>query len=217
MAATEIEPIPERYQSYVEKKEQLNAGVALEEGACDEGRIKLFSEIPCIVGEHVTLGRVLDSDADALADLIGNPNVQRYLPTYLFELQREDIHETIALLYGELFDNKESLFLAIRMNGSGELAGLAEYYGYSPELQKVSVGVRLREAFWNAGICTETLRLMVGYVYGRTDIEIVTASVMIENAGSARAGEKAGFIRTARAVEEDWGFDEPVLVDKFFC
>ena len=29
--------------------------------------------------------------------------------------------------------------------------------------------------------------------------------------------EKADFIRTARGVEEDWGFDQPVIVDKFFC
>ena len=32
-----------------------------------------------------------------------------------------------------------------------------------------------------------------------------------------RAMEKADFIRTARGVEEDWGFAEPTLVDKWVC
>ena len=58
---------------------------------------------------------------------------------------------------------------------------------------------------------------MVGYLYGETDIEIITASTMIENEASAHVLEKADFIRTARSVEEDWGFPEPTIVDKWFC
>ena len=57
---------------------------------------------------------------------------------------------------------------------------------------------------------------MVGYLYGETDIELITASTMVGNAASARVLEKNGFIRTARSVEEDWGFLEPTLADKWF-
>ncbi len=67
------------------------------------------------------------------------------------------------------------------------------------------------------GLATEVAGLMMGYLYDKTDIEIVTASVMTNNPASARVLEKCGFIRTARGVGEDWGFDEPVVVDKFFC
>ena len=51
---------------------------------------------------------------------------------------------------------------------------------------------------------------MVDYLYNETDIEIITASTMIENKASAHVLEKVGFIRTARSVEEDWGFPEPL-------
>ena len=178
---------------------------------------KLFSEIPCIVGERIMLDRVVDSDADALRDLKENPNVQRYLPAFLFENQRDDVHETIRLLYGDLFENKESLILAVRMKDTGEFAGLVEFYGLRDNLHKVSVGGRLRECFWNQDVASEAVKLMVGYLYGETDIEIITASVAVENAASAHMLEKCDFIRTARYVEEDWGFDKPVIVDKFFC
>lgn len=178
---------------------------------------KLFSEIPSIVGEKVVLSRVVDVDADALSDLVENPRVQQYLPTYLFEKQREDAHETIRLMYGELFENKKSLILAIRAKETGELAGLIECYGLRDKLHKISVGYRMRECFWGKGIATEAVKLVVGYLYSQTDIEIITASVMVENAASARVLEKADFIRTARSVEEDWGFPEPTLVDKWFC
>lgn len=180
-------------------------------------RKKLFSEIPTLTGERIVLDRVVDTDAEALADLIQNQNVQRYLPTYLFEKQHDDVREPIRLMYGDLFQNKESLILAIRMKETGELAGLFEFYGLRDRLHKISVGYRLREGFWGRGVATEAARLAVGYLYGETDIEIITASVMVENIGSARVLEKCDFIRTARYVEEDWGFPEPTIVDKWFC
>ena len=183
--------------------------------AADE-RKKLFSEIPRIEGERIVLDRVVDADADALRDLIDNPFAQRYLPTYLFEKQFNDAHEAIRLLYGDLFENKESLILAIRVNETGELAGLAEFYGLRDRLHKISVGSRLRECQWGHGFATEATRLMVDYLYNETDIEIITASTMIENKASAHVLEKVGFIRTARSVEEDWGFPEPTIVDKWF-
>ena len=180
-------------------------------------RKKLFSEVPCIAGERIVLDSVVDADAEALCDLIGNPLVQRYLPVYLFEKQYDDMHEAIRLMYGDLYANKESLILAIRMKETGELAGLAEFYGLRDDLHKVSVGYRLRESFWGQGIATETLGLMITYLYGQTDIEIVTASTMVENTASAHVLEKCDFIRTVRRVEEDWGFPEPTTVDKWFC
>ena len=183
--------------------------------AADE-RKKLFSEIPRIEGERIVLDRVVDADADALRDLIDNPFAQRYLPTYLFEKQFDDAREAIRLLYGDLFENKESLILAIRVNETGELAGLAEFYGLRDRLHKISVGSRLRECQWGHGFATEATRLMVDYLYGETDIEIITASTMVENKASAHVLEKVGFIRTARSVEEDWGFPEPTIVDKWF-
>lgn len=180
-------------------------------------RKKLFSEIPRIEGERVVLDRVVDADADALRDLIGNPLVQRYEPQYLFEKQFDDPHEAIARMYGEVFENKESLILAIRKKETGELVGLAEFYGLRDDLHKISVGCRLRESFWGCGLATEVAKLQVGYLYGETDIEIITASTAIENTSSAHVLEKADFIRTARGIEEDWGFPEPTLVDKWFC
>ena len=177
----------------------------------------LFDDVPCIVGERIVLDRVVDSDADALRDLIDNPHVQRYLPAFLFEKRFDDVHEAIRLLYGDLFASKESLIMAIRGKGSGELAGLGEFYGLRAGLRKASMGYRLREAWWHQGLATEAARLMLDYAFGQTDIAIVTASSMIENVASAHVLEKVGFVRIAHGVKEDWGFDEPATVDKWFA
>ena len=223
-----------RFEAYEKKKHIGETAPAQSAGQCPElesgpfaivgkehgegvPRKKLFGEIPRIEGDRIVLDRVVRADAEALRDLIDNPLVQRYEPAFLFEKQFDDASEAIEAMYGDLFENNESLILAIRIKETGELAGLAEFYGLRDNLHKVSIGYRLRERWWGKGLATETARLMVRYLYGETDIEIITASTMIENEASAHVLEKADFIRTARGAEEDWGHPEPTVVDKWFC
>ena len=101
-------------------------------------------------------------------------------------------------------------------DADGAFCGLAEFYGFKDLLHKTCVGYRLAERCWGRGIATEAVALMVDYLFTRTDIEIITASTMIENGASARVLEKNGFIRTASGVPEDWGYEEPTVADKWF-
>lgn len=178
---------------------------------------KLFTTIPRIEGKGIVLKRLKDEDAAALQELMDNQSVYRYLPTYLFEKQCANAGEAIRLIYGAPVRNKESLILGVYDKGTGEFCGLGEFYGYRDSLHKISMGYRLLERCWGRGIATEAVSLMVDYLYTKTDIEIITASTMVENAASARVLEKNGFIRTARGVEEDWGYDHPTIADKWFC
>ena len=56
---------------------------------------------------------------------------------------------------------------------------------------------------------------MINYLYNETDIEIITASTMIENIASARVLGKNGFDLVVHAVPEDWGYEEPTITDKW--
>ena len=182
---------------------------------CENGRKKLFDEIPRLESARIELGPIVIADADAIQKLIDSPSVYRYLPTFLFEKQRDDVHETIRLVYGELFATKQSLILAIRMNADGSLCGFAEFYGLRDDAHKISIGYRLLERYWGQGIATEAVSLMTDYLFEQTDIELITASVMVENAASSRVLEKNGFTCTARGIEEDWGFAHLAIVDKW--
>lgn len=68
---------------------------------------------------------------------------------------------------------------------------------------------------WGRGIATEALKMMVDYLYDQTDIEIITASTMVENRNSANVLRKNGFPLVSHAVDEDWGFEEPTITDKW--
>ena len=49
---------------------------------------------------------------------------------------------------------------------------------------------------------------MSDYLFQETDIEIITASTMVENKASAHALEKNGFISTHTVRKENWGHDD---------
>lgn len=172
---------------------------------------KLFSEIPYLQGGRLILKQVEDVDANALLELVENPRVYRYLPTFLFEKKYEDMHDVIRNLYTECF--QESIILGIYLDN--KMCGLAELYGYRDELHKISVGYRLNECYWGAGVATEALGLLVQYLYHETDIEIITASTMVENQASAKVLLKNGFTLVTSGVNEDWGYEHPTVADKW--
>ena len=172
---------------------------------------KLFSEIPHMIGDHITLRRLVPSDAAALSEFVNSAKVYRYLPTFLFERKYEDAALVIDRLYDECLE--ESLILGVFMDDA--FCGLAELYGYKDPIHKISIGCRLLERCWGKGVSGEVLRLLIDYLYSETDIEIITASSMVENQASAAALRKNGFSLVAHAVPEDWGYETPMIVDKW--
>lgn len=174
-------------------------------------KIKLFSEIPYLQDKNLVLKKLEPRDADALLELVNSPGVYRYLPTFLFEKKYDDINYVIEHLYDECF--RESIILGIFRDN--EFCGLAEMYGYREEIHKVSVGYRLLERKWGQGIASNALKLMIRYLEETTDIEIITASTMVENKASARVLQKNGFELVTSGAEEDWGYERPTLTDKW--
>ena len=177
---------------------------------------KLFTEIPYIQGDRILLKQLLPEDASSLAELTESQNVYRYLPTFLFEKRYKDARYVIDRLYDECWE--ESIILGVFQNDPAERAsfcGLAEMYGHRAPIHNISVGYRLLERCWGQGIATETLGLMIDYLFNETDIEIVTASTMIENRASANVLRKNGFSLVFHEAYEDWGYETPTATDKW--
>ena len=59
------------------------------------------------------------------------------------------------------------------------------------------------------------LNLMIDYLCNQTDIEIITASTMVENKASANVLRKNEFTEVISSVPEDWGYEEDVLTTKW--
>ena len=178
---------------------------------------KLFDEIPYLEGGRVILRKITEDDREALQEMANSRNIYRYEPTYLLEQQYTDMDELLRDMYGVYFEQKQNLFLGIFLRDNpGELCGLAEFYDYRDHLHMASVGCRLREKYWHSGIATEVAKLMADYLFRKTDIEIVTASTMVDNKASAHVLEKNGFMSTRTVHKEDWGHAESTDAYRWF-
>ena len=180
-------------------------------------RKKLFDEIPYLEGEHLILKKITGNDREALQEMAHSKNIYHYEPTYLLEQQYSDMDQLLSDLYGEYFEKKQNLFLGVYLKDNpAELCGLAEFYDYRDDLHMVSIGGRLREKYWKSGIGTEIAKLMTDYLFMETDIEIITASTMVENKASAHVLEKNGFMSTKSIQKEDWGYAESTDAYRWF-
>ncbi len=160
---------------------------------------------------RITLRKLTRKDGSSLKELIGDGEVYRYLPTFLYEKKYPVVSAVVDGMYGECLD--ESVILGVFEEDG--FCGLAEWYGCRFVAGKVSVGYRFLRKCWGRGLAAETLALMLAGLEKRTEIRLVTASTMTENRASAQVLRKNGFVPTAAEVAEDWGYDHPTVTDKW--
>ena len=176
----------------------------------------LFDKYPILQDDVLTIRRMSFSDEKALKDLTEEKDVYRYLPTFLYEQKYEDKYQVIKRMDEECMDSRESVLMGIYLKEDPKtLIGIAEIYGYRQEKNKASIGYRLRKQYWGRGLATRTAALLKDYLFTEIGIRTITAHVMKENLASAKVLIKNGFFNKYPDNIEDWGFDEPVLVDKY--
>ena len=177
--------------------------------------MRLFEGYPRLSDDVVLLQKMSPDDADALHALATNPKVYKYLPTFLFE-RKYDAKEVIKRLDDECLKTNDCVLLGVYLKKDPEhLIGLAEIYSYKKERNKVSIGYRLDEPYWGKGLATRIAALLVSYVFDEIGIRTITAHVMKDNRASSNVLRKNGFIDKYQDISEDWGFDNPVIADKY--
>ena len=109
---------------------------------------------------------------------------------------------------------------AIELEATGEAIG-AIGYGPSCDCKLPSrenepiCGYWIAKPYWNQGICTEALRLMLDHIYQTTEIPSLISGHFIDNPASGRVMEKCGFVPTGETCIDEsqyQGKDRPIRV-----
>ncbi len=139
--------------------------------------------------ERLLLRRPTEADAAALFGYQSNAEVTLYLafPT------ATDISEAYAFLRRceTVWDEGVAFPLGI-INEEGKFVGMIEL---RPIAHRVQVGYVLTRNEWGKGYMTEALSAATDWAFRQPDVLRVSAFCDIENVGSQRVLEKAGFIR----------------------
>jgi len=109
---------------------------------------------------------------------------------------------------------------AIELKETGEAIGAM---GYGPSCEcdlparegEPLIGYWVAKPYWNKGICTEALRLMLDHIRETTDIKSLISGHFTDNPASGRVMEKCGFVPTGETcidANQYQGADRPIRV-----
>ena len=111
---------------------------------------------------------------------------------------------------------------AIELKATGEAIGCIGYYTCGES--NIDIGEDDAEAgywvarpYWNQGICTEALRLLIDYCFNQIGFRTIWSDYFPDNPASGRVMEKCGFRDTGtinRCSRLQIGSDRPVKVMK---
>jgi RimJ/RimL family protein N-acetyltransferase len=153
-----------------------------------------------------------EKDAEALFKYASDPDVgpRAGWPPHLSVEESLEVIRTV-------FHNDTTW--AIELEESGEAIGAMGYLPCegtnlpSREGEQL-VGYWVGKPYWNQGICTEALLLMIDHIRQTTEIKSLISSHFFDNPASGRVMEKCGFIPTGETcVDESFaGSDLPMRV-----
>ena len=142
-----------------------------------------------------------DSDAEALFKYASDPEVgpRAGWPPHKSVEESLDIIHTVF--------NYDTNW-AIELKATGEAIGAIGYLP-SPESNLPAregeplIGYWVGKPYWNQGICTEALKLMLDHIRNTTDIKSLISSHYFDNPASGRVMEKCGFMPTGETCIDE--------------
>lgn len=166
-----------------------------------------------IEGDRIILRRWRESDAGALFELASDPDVgsRAGWPPH------KSVEESLEIIR-TIFNNDSTW--AIVLKGGEEPIGAI---GYGPSCDcnlparegEPLIGYWVGKSYWNQGICTEALRLMIEHIRKTTDIKSLISGHFVDNPASGRVMEKCGLAATGETCidpNQYQGADRPIRV-----
>jgi len=130
-------------------------------------------------------------DEEALVKYANNPKVSAHLfDTFPYPYTVTDARQWISSQQGI----EQPSFFAIEMDGE-IIGGIGISVKADVYRHGANIGYWLGEPFWDKGIMTQVLHLMIDYAFKNFDLARLQAGVYHTNPASMRVLEKAGFTK----------------------
>lgn len=209
--------LDERFSLCHDKNSSKFGSYVMYEG--EDPMAELFDEFPYLTNDYLIIRKMTVEDVPALSQISHNEQVYRYIPMSFYKKNDRFLETAIGHLGGRDFVKKKQIIAGIYLQEDPTmLVGLAEMFDYKKRENKITVGYRLNENYWNRQIATHALALMKEYLLYTVGLSKLQAFVMPENIPSAKVLLKNGFQKEDVQVEEhNWGGRENLLVDVYSC
>ncbi|HBG71674.1 MAG: hypothetical protein A2W93_06815 [Bacteroidetes bacterium GWF2_43_63] len=123
----------------------------------------------------------------------------------------EDIERFVADSASNLEADRQLRLVIIEI-ASKQRAGLIDVFDYDSMHKRAGVGIFLKEEFRNKGLASDSLRVLIQYLFKIVQLHQVWCNVLIENTESLKLFLNAGFEQTC--IKKEWVFHNKVFHDE---
>ncbi|TQR20482.1 GNAT family N-acetyltransferase [Psychrobacillus vulpis] len=155
---------------------------------------KLFENFPVLESEHLLLGKIEEAHLQELFTIYDNDKVFEYCGI----IPKHNL-QTVSKMIGHFdrdFNKKSRIKWGIfQKNQSNKLVGIIECMDFNAKVNMVSIGYFLAEEYWGKGIATESVQILIKFLFDEVDINRIQGEVMPANETSKKVLLKNGFMK----------------------
>jgi [ribosomal protein S5]-alanine N-acetyltransferase len=152
-----------------------------------------FPHFPILTTDRLILRKVITTDAESVYKLRNDPKTVEYTarPPY------QNIQEAIAMVdkMEESYLQSEGISWAITLKNSDTMIGGIGFWRLIREHYRAEIGYSLLFPFWNQGIMSEALAVVLDFGFNQMGIHSVEANLNPNNLPSERILLKSGFVK----------------------
>ncbi len=166
---------------------------------------------PILETERLILRELQSGDAEAIFRFLSNEEIVRYYDQPMMNLQQA---RSLIQRQHMRFENGEAIRWGITVKGHKKVVGTC---GFFRDITNFYAGISyiLDRPYWNKGIMTEALQVMMPFGFNSYQLNRVEAHIARPNQASQRVLEKLGFqeegILRQRLFENNHFHDEKVF------
>lgn len=150
-----------------------------------------FRFSPELTGERLALRQVEKKDAPALLGILSDPQVMKYVTQgSLFSFGRS------RRVAAELLNNSrpDSMHYGIWIPGTNVPVGVVSLQNWRQEQMDAMIGYMLDRRFWQQGLATEAVGVLLQYVFSGLRLHRVEGRCHAVNTASERVMQKNGMV-----------------------
>lgn len=155
-----------------------------------------FRNLPVLDSDRIRLRPIRESDLTDMWGYLSEPSISEFTTWET----HTTLETTKAFLESVLKNYQEGQIAnwAITLRASGEMVGMGGFMEIVPQHFRGVIGYVLNPGYWNQGIITEAIGLVLNEAFQTLQLRRVEACCITENIGSRRVLEKLGFKNEGR-------------------
>lgn len=147
--------------------------------------ISILKRFPLLENKRISLRKFDIRDAEDFFLICSDSKITEFLTWE----PHKSIDETITSLKDRFIDNPQ--FYAIELKSCEKCIGCIDIRIDEPN-KKASFGYMLNREYWNNGLMTESLEIIIALLFNHLNLNRVESTHYIGNEGSGRVMEKCG-------------------------